>query len=767
MNRPCGGSEEDRQPRPGGDDVAAALGPGEPEAGPGAEEQAVRGRGAACRALFDHSPDAILETDPAGRVFAVNPAACLLFGRTEAEIRQVGRAGLVDESDPNVPELVGMRADSARAFGVMTLLRRDGTSFPGEVTAAAFDDGSGLRISMMIRDASDRLELQKERRTHVRMLQEAARIGNLGYWEWDAGADRTTWSAEIFRMAGVQKGEHQLTMQTALDITHPDDSERVRRAFEEALAGEARYDLDFRVVRPDGEERWVHSQGDVERYPDGRPRRMFGVVQDITGRKREEEGLRASEERFRTLVDSSPLALLVYQEGKLAYANPVALRLAGATSEEEMIGTGIADRVPPKRLLEVMDRIRRTVAGETGLYPREERYLRLDGTEVPVEVTAAPCLFGGRPALQVIGMDLAEVKRAEAALRESQARFRGVFESSALGIAIMNTSEQIVDINPACCRILGYPEADVLGHSPVEFTHPEDRKATTDRLALIASGKTSGFAWEKRFVAKNGETVWARVTTAPIRDETGELGYTVALFEDIGDRKEMERDLRRSQDQLRALAARTESVREEERRGISRELHDVLGQALTALRMDLSQFGTEPPAAKDWRRRVKDLLATVDEDIDLIRELSSRLRPPILDVLGLAAAIEWQTDQFTRRGTLSYHTDLDSTPLDLGAEVEGVIFRIVQESLTNVQRHAHATEVRVRLRKAPAEVVVEVQDNGVGMPADALVRITSLGLIGMRERARAIGSRLTLEVPATGGTLVRLEVPRPNGAAGR
>jgi len=205
------------------------------------------------------------------------------------------------------------------------------------------------------------------------------------------------------------------------------------------------------------------------------------------------------------------------------------------------------------------------------------------------------------------------------------------------------------------------------------------------------------------------------------------------------------------------------AVREEERAAIARELHDELGQALTRLNIDISRLADKLP--KKYRTdRVQDTLLFVDRMLDTIRNLCARLRPAILDDLGLDAAIEWEARQLTDRHDCRLEMDLDLSGLKADHDRDTMVFRIVQEALTNVARHAHARTVSITARTDKSEVEVTVADDGVGISDRQLSSARSLGLIGMRERAMSMGAFLDIKSRRPHGTVVTVRVPLPVGA---
>ena len=234
---------------------------------------------------------------------------------------------------------------------------------------------------------------------------------------------------------------------------------------------------------------------------------------------------------------------------------------------------------------------------------------------------------------------------------------------------------------------------------------------------------------------------------------------------DITQRKRAEKQLRDSREQLRVLAAHLQSVREEERSRIAREVHDELGQALTGLKMDLAWLdkNSRPASTTDESRqageKLKELPERVDAIIATVRKIATELRPPVLDDLGLEAAIEWQSQEFEKRTGINcrFHSGLKHADLD--QERATAVFRIFQETLTNVVRHAEATQVNVHLREEGDKLVLEVQDNGRGMAGRELSGPQSLGLLGMRERATMLDGEVNIISRQGRGTRVDVRIP--------
>ena len=223
-------------------------------------------------------------------------------------------------------------------------------------------------------------------------------------------------------------------------------------------------------------------------------------------------------------------------------------------------------------------------------------------------------------------------------------------------------------------------------------------------------------------------------------------------------------ELQASLGQLRALAGRLQSIREEERKRVAREIHDQLGQALTAIKLDVSSLVRELPGEqRKESSRVTSILKLVDETIQAVRRIATELRPGMLDDLGLVATIEWAGEEFGARTGTKCRLELPSDDIAIDQEKATAIFRIFQETLTNIARHANANEVRARLATEDCNVTLEVRDNGVGIHEEKLRKGGSLGILGMRERVTLLGGDLTITSSPGNGTAVLVRIPQGPG----
>ncbi|HET9276358.1 MAG TPA: histidine kinase [Gemmatimonadales bacterium] len=316
---------------------------------------------------------------------------------------------------------------------------------------------------------------------------------------------------------------------------------------------------------------------------------------------------------------------------------------------------------------------------------------------------------------------------------------------------------RLTKVNSAMVAQLRASSAEeLLGMTPAQFFAHDLAAAKARWRGFFDRGRLHNETDERRL---DGTRMYVEGDYMVIHDDQGRIAGHFGIQRDVTDRHVSEEELRASREQLRALAARLQQVREEERTGIAREIHDELGQALTGLKLDIAWMRHRLPRDPEILAQCGSIMERIDGTLRSVRRIATALRPSILDQLGLAAALEWQGQEFGSRTGIEVAMELcpDGPPIPdhLGSSA----FRVLQESLTNVARHSGATRVTIRLMQTAEQLTLEVADNGVGIPPDRIAGTASLGLVGMRERAVACRGELRITGVPNAGTTVRLTIP--------
>ncbi|HQW20556.1 MAG TPA: PAS domain S-box protein [Rhodocyclaceae bacterium] len=382
-------------------------------------------------------------------------------------------------------------------------------------------------------------------------------------------------------------------------------------------------------------------------------------------------------------------------------------------------------------------------------------------------VGAAITLFVLTLAMLALGKKMIREEALAAALGDSSSRLQGIIDSAMDAIITVDDQQRIVLFNPAAEQMFGCPAADALGASLERFIPERYRTPHRQHMANFgatgSSNRTMGGNMNIVACRASGEEFPADISISQVARNSHKL-FT-AIIRDITLRRRAAAELEKSHQQLRDLTNSLETVREDERTRIARELHDELGQQLTGLKMDLSWMESRLPEGNTaLAAKVDSMKKLINATVASTRRISAELRPLVLDDLGLSAALDWLARDFSGRSGLEVSIDIGPDEWVLDNALATTIFRIAQESLTNVARHAEATRVRISLAQSGGQLILAVADNGRGMAPDATEKRGHFGLLGIAERVRAFAGELQISSRPGEGTTLSVSIPLPPAA---
>ena len=484
--------------------------------------------------------------------------------------------------------------------------------------------------------------------------------------------------------------------------------------------------------------------------------------------------MRETAARLNGIIQSTMDAIITVDEHQnIVIFNPAAEHMFGCHGAD-VIGTPLEQFIPARHREMHHAHVRQF--GNTGVTTRRMGGaaqivgLRADGTEFPVEASISQATVAGKKLFTVIlrdvtarQRDMTARKQAEDALRDSADRYQRLVELVPDAIWV-ERNNRIAFVNRACIGLLGAESQDqVLNRSPLDFIHPDFHASAAERRKRLATGPEANPLMEKKLVRVDGQVIDVEIAEASFHDEG--IVPILAVMRDVTERKRAEREVHESRQQLRELSASLQAVREEEKARIARELHDELGQALTGLKMDLAQIvGMLEPQQAEIVRRADTMRSLIESTVASVRRLATELRPLMLDDLGLVATMGWLANDFAKRTGIAVDVHLPEPDFEAAPDLCTALFRVLQESLTNVARHAQASRVRVSLTDEDGIVRLEVHDDGKGIVPDAPGGRKSFGLLGMRERAAMLGGQVTIKSNPGSGTSVLLAIPRSGEA---
>jgi PAS domain S-box-containing protein len=496
---------------------------------------------------------------------------------------------------------------------------------------------------------------------------------------------------------------------------------------------------------------------------------IWSTVEDITERKRAEEELKASEIKYRSFFENSMDAILLTDPtGKIYSANSAACEMLCRTEEEiiEAGRSGVFDLSDPRLPILLEERQRKgKVRGELTM-------VRKDGTKFPAELSSALFIVHeSNVRTSMIIRDITERREAEEELKNTHQQYR-----QALTQVKAVPYQRYYHENKY--SFIGEDIFKYTGYSAKEFRPSLWNDLRKDAIMLgecsgltieeagkeLRKGKKTEWLADYKIKTRSGEIKWLNDTAVQIKDQNGKIIGSLGVLQDITERKRIEEEIKNSREELRNLTSYLQTVREEERAAIAREIHDELGQVLTSLKMNLVLMQREISSSKtkimtvEVANEISTMTKIIDASVIRLRNLITRLRPEILDKLGLVPALKWYTKEINDSTKIKINFKSSIKVLQLKKEAEISVFRILQESLTNIVKHSQATKVNVTLEKKRNELTMKIEDNGIGFDQLQHADQKTFGLIGMKERARLIDAEFNVSSKPGKGTQIKLTV---------
>jgi PAS domain S-box-containing protein len=483
--------------------------------------------------------------------------------------------------------------------------------------------------------------------------------------------------------------------------------------------------------------------------------------------QRASAALALSEARLRMIFDTASDAILAVDEDQtIVMANSAAGSIFGL-DVQKLVGSSLDRLIPPRHRTQHRSDVAafgaagdgRRVMGRSA----EVTGLRADGSEFPAEAAISHATLNDHHLFTVVVRDITRRRLAEKELRDSETRRRRLLDLLPDAVVI-DTGGRISYVNAEAQRLFGAPADALIGRAPPELIHPDSQSLARRRTAELLAGRSSQPLAELKILRPDGleRTVESTATTVTDHGETS----VVVVLRDVTQLRRIEADLERSHGDLQRLVATQDEVQENERRRIAVELHDDLQQTLAAIKMDLTVAAgqcADCAGAVPLLRRVHEL---ADRAIESTRRIIGDLRPQMLDDLGLVPALQLLASQFEQRTGIGCSLDAEDGALDgrLTHRASTCLFRIVQEALNNAAKHSGADHVEIHLATDATGIALRVADDGVGIPDATQRRSGAVGLVGMHERVRLLGGRLSLRRGEPRGTVVEVAVPLPAAA---
>jgi PAS domain S-box-containing protein len=758
-------------------------------------EQALRESEQLYRSTFEIAAVGVSHVAPDGRWLRVNRRLCEIVGYSEKELLKLTFQEMThpDDLPADLALTEKMLKGELDTFSMeKRYIRKDGSLVWINLTVAAVRhaDRKLKHFISVVEDISARKQALKtieESEERFRLSEAAAQVGS---WEWDPVTGARKLSPELRRILAVDDSDDGVKQWG--ERIHAEDRTKVETLMKES-GRTGGMDFEYRYHHPELGLRWLNCKGG--RIGNESP--MFGVVLDVTERKQAQAALQHSEEHLRAIVETTPeCVLLVNSEGTVLHINTAGLKIFGGGSPEMIVGSKIYDFIATEDREHFREFNQKICKGEKSALRFD--ISGFDGARRCMESNAVPL---HRPDGSFIQLAVMRDVTERTLAGRSTGLLAAIIDSSDDAIVSKNLDGVIRSWNKAAERIFGYTADEAVGKH-ISLIIPENRlEEEAGILSRIRSGqRVDHFETVRR--RKDGTLLDISLTISPVKDESGRIVGASKVARDVTERKRAEADLRRSEEQfrklsetldtevrartrelevrnaemlqqseqLRELAWRVARAQEEERRHIARELHDSAAQTLTALGLSAAELVSEAErVAPELARRGEELEKLIQQLHQEIRTASYLLHPPLLDETGISSALGWYVQGLMERSGLSITLEIDNGFGRLPSDMELVIFRLVQECLTNIHRHSGSKTAAIRIFKDEENVHVEVADEGVGIAPERLAKAqaggSGVGIRGMQERLRQFSGTMKIESKETGTSVVAtIPLPKKKGS---
>lgn len=570
-------------------------------------------------------------------------------------------------------------------------------------------------------------------------------------WDWDLAKGSVEWFGDLETMAGLPIDRYTSDVAGFRRRVHPEDQEIVSQAVTRSQKAHEPYVCEFRIIRNDDGVRWINARGEFYYDAAGKPQRMIGMGVDVTERKLMEHRLRESQDRLAAIVGSALDAIIaIDEERRIVLFNKAAEKIF-AWREEEAIGSLLDDLMPQRYRARHAEHILHFGKSAGAFRPQEPMWgLRKNGEEFPIETSLSKVESDGKIFYTVILHDITERLRAEAAIRESEQRFRLVANTAPVMIWMTDANRLCTYCNQPWLDFTGRPLEAELGTGWTTYIHPDDVENSLDTYTRCCDLRVP-YRMHYRARRRDGEYRWVLDSGVPRFESDGSFAGYIGSVIDVTDQKLAE-------EALADVGRRLIQAHEDERTWIARELHDDINQrlALATIQVDQLQTQISVPEVHEQLAGVRQQLADLSSDV---QALSHRLHSSKLEYLGIVAASNSFCRELAKQQKVEIEFRHAGIPRVVPREISLCLFRVLQEALQNAVKHSGARRFTVELYATSEELLLTVSDQGAGFNQQNAITKRGLGLVSMRERVQLLSGEFSIKSQPGGGTSVTARVP--------
>lgn len=618
------------------------------------------------------------------------------------------------------------------------------------------NDGQPIRMIGASNDISERRKADAALQNSELRFRSLIEKGSEIIAMHDADGQVIYLSPSVTKLLGYKPEE--MIGRSAFDKVHPDDINRIKKLLAGIIAKpNASVSAQWRQQHINGNWRWMEGVA-TNLLHDPAVKAVVHNFRDITEKKEVENTIILEKELSESIINSLPGIFYLFDDtGKFLRWNINFETISGYNSKE-IAAMHPVDFFGEDEKSLIAEKIAEVFTNGTA--ETEAHFITKSKQKIPFYFNGKMVHFEGRLCLTGTGIDISERKKDETRLKLLESVITNTTDSVIITEAypIDGDGPRIVYVNEAFTIMSGYTAAELIGKTPRILQGPKtDRKLLDELKAALTAWQP--FKTEIINYKKNGEAFWVNMSIAPVADKTGWFTHWIAIENDVSERKKAEEDLREKNTELHSLSSYLQNIREEERKYLAREVHDQLGQLASALKIDIDWLRLKTDSTDtNAQKRVEHAEKIINILISSTRKIAANLRPSILDDFGLNAALQWHCNEFENLNDI--HTVFETTIHDaeLPVEYKTELFRITQESLTNVMRHSQARNVKIKLSEDEKNIYLVITDDGKGF--DNSGNKNTLGLIGLRERAASLHGTLQLITGLGKGTTVMAGIPK-------
>lgn len=643
------------------------------------------------------------------------------------------------------------------------ILGKNRTVWVEAVGVPRHDDDGNCIWNGVITDISHRKSLERARLEIEQRLELGLRSADLGLWDYDFRTNTTIVNERWAQLMGYERMELEQMFCHCEDFIHPDDRPTYEKKIQEHLQGQTdAYEVVYRFQLKDKSWRWILEKGQaVERDAHGNALRTVGILQDFHARKMEEESINESEERYRTLIEFLPIGIGVHCEGKLVFVNSAACRIMGAEAPEQLLGRNVLDFVAPEFQKSVVNRIGRMMKGER--VPRlEEKFVRLDGQLIDVEVYGYPYEYKGKPAVQIIVRDITGQKMAEEAVLKNEVLFTQLFESSPLAVVMLDNKGKVVKVNKGFEALFGFSQPELRGKGLNDFIVPDNLEQEGNELNQLISGKQTIRLQTKR-LRKDGAELSVILLGVPVSlaDET--IGI-FGVYVDITEQKKLEDELKIRNTELDNFVYK-----------VSHDLRAPLSSILGLVNLARLPGNQDNPV--EYLNLVGDRVKKLDGFINDVLSHSKNLKMDIkLAPVDLKAIIDKHFQDLSympQAARVSYNVNVEGDVFFSDPWRISEVFRnLISNAIKYLDPYKAQPHVDIQVKITRQSARIQFRDNGVGIEEKDQARVfemfyrasdrsagSGLGLYIVKNAVEKLGGEIKIKSIFGEGTTFTISLP--------